>query len=111
MHRQPSLFDPMCAETHARQGSLFDNDGPADSALHCKVCGEYLTGTPSGYLACPKGHGKLRGRPCRSNRRGSRPGSCSGRSDLAPNGTNGRCVTAGGRSPAGRSQPERRELR
>jgi hypothetical protein len=60
MHRQPDLFDPMCAETHAHQGALFNNSGPADSALHCEVCGGYLTHTPSGYLACLKGHGKLR---------------------------------------------------
>jgi hypothetical protein len=60
VHRQPDLFRPMCGEAHARQGRLFDDDAPADSALHCEVCGEYLTHTPSGYLACPKGHGKLR---------------------------------------------------
>jgi hypothetical protein len=60
MHTQPDLFRPMCAEVHARQPDLFDNSGPADSALHCEVCGEYLTHTPSGYLACPNGHGKLR---------------------------------------------------
>jgi hypothetical protein len=59
VHRQPDLFRPMCGEAHARQGRLFDDDGPADSALHCEVCDEYLTHTPSGYLACPNGHGRL----------------------------------------------------
>jgi hypothetical protein len=59
MHRQPDLFRPMCAEVSAHQRDLFDNDGPADSALHCEECGEYLTHTPSGYVACPNGHGKL----------------------------------------------------
>jgi hypothetical protein len=28
-------------------------------SLRCEDCGHYLTRTPSGYLACPLGHGKL----------------------------------------------------
>jgi hypothetical protein len=28
-------------------------------SLRCGECGHYLTRTPSGYLACPLGHGKL----------------------------------------------------
>jgi hypothetical protein len=59
MHKQPDLFRPMCAEVHGHQRSLFDNSGPADSNLHCEVCGSELAHTSSGYLACPRGHGKL----------------------------------------------------
>jgi hypothetical protein len=59
MHKQPDLFRPMCADVSARQGRLFDDDGPADSALSCGVCGRALTRTPSGFLACPRGHGYL----------------------------------------------------
>jgi hypothetical protein len=29
-------------------------------ALRCDECGRQLETTPSGYLACPLGHGKLR---------------------------------------------------
>jgi hypothetical protein len=28
-------------------------------ALRCTECGQQLVPTPSGYLACPQGHGKL----------------------------------------------------
>jgi hypothetical protein len=59
MHMQPDLFSPQLAEVRAHQGALFDNTGPVDSNLHCAVCGEHLTPTPSGYLSCPRGHGKL----------------------------------------------------
>jgi hypothetical protein len=59
MHLQRDLFNPMCGDLHAHQADLFDNDGPADSALRCTVCGEHLTRTPSGWLACQRGHGKL----------------------------------------------------
>jgi hypothetical protein len=43
----------------ARQGQLFDTDGPPAVTATCRQCGEYLERTPSGYLACPRGHGKL----------------------------------------------------
>jgi hypothetical protein len=33
--------------------------GPGLFDLRCEACGHYLVRTPSGYLACPKGHGKL----------------------------------------------------
>jgi hypothetical protein len=59
MHVQRDLFRPMCAEVHARQGTLFDNSGPAESAELCQTCGEHLTHTPTGYLCCPNGHGQL----------------------------------------------------
>jgi hypothetical protein len=29
-------------------------------SLKCVECGEYLIQTESGYLCCPKGHGRLR---------------------------------------------------
>jgi hypothetical protein len=59
MHTQGDLFRPMCARISARQGQLFEDAGPPDSRLRCGACGEHLTRTPGGYLACPRGHGKL----------------------------------------------------
>ena len=53
------LYSPMLATTIARQGELFDMAGPAAVNLTC-YCGHYLERTPSGFLACPRGHGKLR---------------------------------------------------
>jgi hypothetical protein len=35
------------------------NDEPNLFALRCEVCDRQLVPTPSGYLACPDGHGKL----------------------------------------------------
>jgi hypothetical protein len=32
---------------------------PTLYSLRCGECGHYLTRTPSGFLACPLGHGKL----------------------------------------------------
>src|SRR5271168_3803571 len=58
MTRQADLFRPMCARVVTQQGQLFDPaDGPG-SPHRCE-CREYLERTPSGYLACPRGHGKL----------------------------------------------------
>jgi hypothetical protein len=58
MTRQADLFRPMCAPVVTQQGQLFDPaDGPG-SPHRCQ-CGEYLERTESGYLCCPKGHGKL----------------------------------------------------
>ena len=59
MTRQPDLFLPMCARVSARQPELFDMPGPPAVNLTCS-CGHYLERTPSGFLACPRGHGKLR---------------------------------------------------
>jgi hypothetical protein len=60
MSRQGDLFRPMCAAHHGHQGDLFPDQTDAETALHCEQCGCYLVHTPSGYLACPGGHGKLR---------------------------------------------------
>lgn len=57
MTTQPTLFDH--ANTRTRQGTLFDDDGPRESGLSCE-CGEPLIRTPSGYLSCGRGCGKLR---------------------------------------------------
>ena len=59
MTRQGDLFHPMCATHHARQGQLFDTRGPAAVAVRCPECGHWLERTPSGFLACPRGHGRL----------------------------------------------------
>jgi hypothetical protein len=59
MTRQPDLFRPMCASVRARQGELFDTGGPPATWLRCRHCGRFLARTPSGFLACPMGHGKL----------------------------------------------------
>jgi hypothetical protein len=56
---QPDLFLPMCARAMTCQAQLFDTDGPPAVTAQCAQCGEYLERTPSGYLACPRGHGKL----------------------------------------------------
>jgi hypothetical protein len=37
---------------HAATPNLF--------AIHCEQCGKQLCRTPSGFLACPNGHGALR---------------------------------------------------
>jgi hypothetical protein len=53
------MFEPMLATVRGRQGELFaEPDEPATS-LRCEECGRLLVRTPSGYLACPRGHGKL----------------------------------------------------
>jgi hypothetical protein len=43
----------------ARQGQLFETDGPPAVSATCRECGEFMERTPSGFLACPRGHGKL----------------------------------------------------
>jgi hypothetical protein len=35
------------------------HDEPTLYSLPCEECGHYLARTPSGFLACPLGHGKL----------------------------------------------------
>lgn len=55
--QQPNLFSPY-ADTPTTQRELF-GDGPEEAALACDVCGRYLVYTQSGYLCCPRGHGKL----------------------------------------------------
>ena len=57
MARQGEFFFPFGRE-FAAQKSMFD-DGPELSALSCGECGRPLERTPSGFLACPNGHGKL----------------------------------------------------
>lgn len=56
MNTQPTFFGH--ANTRTRQPRMFDDAGPAESNLSCE-CGEPLTRTPSGFLCCPLGHGKL----------------------------------------------------
>ncbi len=58
MTRQPDLFGGF-AKHSAKQNSLFDTGGKV-SSLSCAECGEPMEHTPSGYLCCPNGHGKLR---------------------------------------------------
>ena len=59
MTRQPDVFSPCLAHISSRQARLFDVDGPPLSARSCVACGRPLERTPGGYLACPRGHGKL----------------------------------------------------
>jgi hypothetical protein len=54
---QPTMFG--YADCRTRQPALFDTDGPPALTAQCEQCGEYPERTPSGYLCCPKGHGKL----------------------------------------------------
>lgn len=57
MKTQPTFWG--FATTTAHQAELFDTDGPELSALSCDCCGEPMERTPSGYLCCPRGHGRL----------------------------------------------------
>lgn len=60
MTTQKDLFLPMCAAVDAVQPELIEQAGHArESAQLCEECAAALTATPSGYLACPNGHGKL----------------------------------------------------
>jgi hypothetical protein len=59
MSTQRDLFWPMCGGQQSRQGGLFAVGWDEVSDLACGECGEYLVRTPSGWLACPRGHGKL----------------------------------------------------
>jgi hypothetical protein len=58
---QRDLFRPLCGKQSARQGELFKPGWDEVSDLACGECGEFLVRTPSGWLACPRGHGKLTG--------------------------------------------------
>jgi hypothetical protein len=59
VNTQRDLFRPMCGRVSARQGELFPAGQGEQSDLACGECGEFLVRTPSGWLACPRGHGKL----------------------------------------------------
>lgn len=59
MPRQGNLYDQF-GRDYAAQRSLFDLAGPRVSSLTCCTCGEPLEETPSGYVTCPAGHGRLR---------------------------------------------------
>lgn len=56
MTTQPRLWGH--ADTTTRQARLFD-EPPEDTGLSCGQCGEPLVRTASGFLCCPRGHGKL----------------------------------------------------
>jgi len=55
MTTQPQFWGP--SNTSTRQARLFE-DGPRESELSCE-CGRPLIHTPSGYLTCPGGCGRL----------------------------------------------------
>jgi hypothetical protein len=59
MNVQGDLFHRMCAHVQARQGDLFAPGEDERSDVPCGECGEFLVRTPSGWFACPRGHGKL----------------------------------------------------
>jgi hypothetical protein len=56
---QSVLFSSIYGQASARQGELFPTGQGEQSDLSCGECGEYLVRTSSGWLACPRGHGKL----------------------------------------------------
>lgn len=61
MIRRGNLFSTY-ADWEATQGQLFDGEPEYDQApgnLSCEQCGAGLVQTPSGYVCCPNGHGKL----------------------------------------------------
>ena len=49
----------MCAQEQSHQRELFPIGQVDRSDLACCECGEYLVRTPSGWLTCPRGHGRL----------------------------------------------------
>jgi hypothetical protein len=55
--KQPDLFLACLAESFERQGELFEHTTETD--LRCVECGAWMVETESGWLCCPKGHGKL----------------------------------------------------
>jgi hypothetical protein len=57
MTTQGQFWGP--SNTSTRQARLFDDDGPRESDLSCGQCGRPLIHTPSGYLSCSAGCGKL----------------------------------------------------
>ena len=59
MNTQRDLFWPMCGRQYGRQAALFAAGWDEVSDLACGECGASLVRTPSGWLACPRGHGKL----------------------------------------------------
>jgi hypothetical protein len=58
MTRQPDLFLPAVATVRTRQGELFDIGGRVVN-LTCQECGGPMEVTPSGFLCCGRGHGRL----------------------------------------------------
>lgn len=58
MTQQPDLFLPAVATVRGRQGELFETGGRVVN-LTCQECGRPMETTPSGYLCCPRGCGKL----------------------------------------------------
>ena len=54
---QSNLFTPW-GETIAAQRELFPREDRS-SSLRCCECQEHLVRTASGFLACPRGHGRL----------------------------------------------------
>jgi hypothetical protein len=58
MTRQPDLFLPAVMTVRARQGELFPDD-EAETGPPCRECGRPMVRTPSGFLSCPRAHGKL----------------------------------------------------
>jgi hypothetical protein len=59
MSTQHDLFRPMCGRQSAVQGELFPLGWAEESDLSSCECGARLVQTPSDYLACPNGHGRL----------------------------------------------------
>ena len=60
MHLQRDLFSPMLARSFHLQGELFNQPAAdADSDRRCHECQSFLVRTASGFLCCPRGHGKL----------------------------------------------------
>jgi hypothetical protein len=51
----------MLARSFHRQGELFAQAAAidSDSDQRCVQCGAFLVRTESGFLCCPRGHGKL----------------------------------------------------
>ena len=57
---QADLYRSCTGKHYVRQVELFsiDDCGPTVD-LHCALCHAELVRTPSGYLCCPEGHGRL----------------------------------------------------
>jgi hypothetical protein len=56
--KQTDLFLPGVATVRTRQAELFETGGRVVN-LTCQTCGGPMEVTPSGFLCCPRGHGRL----------------------------------------------------
>lgn len=57
--KQLHLYDASTATVRSKQLTLWSEDDYQYTGLSCATCGRRMVRTPSGYVACPAGHGRL----------------------------------------------------